>query len=223
MISSRIRVGKNIVLAIAGGLFAILLGFGISAQTQLFSDDFEDGNDNGWTKSSGTWSVVTDGSLAYRQSGTSADSNARTGSASWTNISIQARVKPIAFNGADRYVGVTTRVVNSNHYYFLALQNGNRLLLGKRAGSSPITLATKSFTFSTGTFYTLRIDANGSTLNGYVNGTLQLTASDSDFTAGIIGGGAFFSRASFYDFFFPPITPARGNPPSPPPRPPPPP
>src|SRR5882672_3511156 len=68
MISSRIRVGKSIVLAIAGALFAILIGFGISAQTQLFSDDFQDGNDSGWTKSSGTWSVVTDGSLAYRQS-----------------------------------------------------------------------------------------------------------------------------------------------------------
>src|SRR5215475_8909763 len=200
MISSRIRGGKNIVLAIAGALFCVLLGFGISAQTQLFSDDFEDGNDNGWTKSSGTWSVVTDGSLAYRQAGTSADSNARAGSPSWTNISIQARVKPIAFNGADRYVGVTTRVVNSNHYYFFALQNGNRLLLGKRAGSSPITLATRSFTFSPGTFFTLRLDANGSTLTGFVNGTQQLTASDSEFTAGIIGGATFFASASFDDF-----------------------
>ncbi|HEV2668362.1 MAG TPA: pectate lyase, partial [Blastocatellia bacterium] len=173
MINSGIRARKNIVLIIAVSLFAIIIGFGISAQTQLFSDDFQDGNDNGWTRSSGTWAIVTDGSLAYRQSGTSADSNARAGSPSWTNYSIQARVKPTAFNGADRYVGVITRVVNSNHYYFLALQNGNRLLLGKRAGSSPITLATKSFTFSTGTFYTLRIDANGSSLSGYVNGTLQ--------------------------------------------------
>src|SRR5215468_2330229 len=200
MISSLIRARKNIVLITAGALFAILIGYGISAQTQLFSDDFQDGNDNGWTKSSGTWAVVTDGSLAYRQSGTSADSNARTGSSSWTNISVQARVKPIAFNGADRYVGVMARVVNSNHYYFFALQNGNRLLIGKRAGSSPITLATKSFTFSTGTFFTLRLDANGSSLTGFVNGTQQLTASDSEFTAGIIGGATFFASASFDDF-----------------------
>jgi fibronectin type 3 domain-containing protein len=215
-----IRTGKNressLTLAIMGGLFAILIGFGISAQTQLFSDDFQDGNSNGWTRSSGTWAIVTDGSLAYRQSGTSSDSNSRTGSSLWTNISIQARVKPIAFNGADRYVGVMTRVVNSNHYYFLALQNGNRLLLGKRAGSSPITLATKSFTFSTGTFYTLRIDANGSSLSGYVNGTLQLTASDSEFASGIIGGATYFASASFDDFLVTSIGGGGGNPPLPP-------
>src|SRR5262249_61436075 len=144
-----------------------------------------------------------------------ADSNARTGSSSWTNISVQARVKPIAFNGADRYVGVMTRVVNSNHYYFFALQNGNRLLIGKRAGSSPINPDTKSFTFSTGTFVTLRLDANGSTLTGFVNGTQQLTASDSEFTAGIIGGAAFFSRPSFDHFFVPSIR-GGGNPPPPP-------
>src|SRR5262245_35202179 len=191
----------SIALFFVGSMLALFLSFGTSAQNQaLFADDFEDGNANGWTKSGGSWAVVSDGSLVYRQSGTSADSNARAGSPSWTNISTQARVKPIAFNGADRYVGVTARVVNSNHYYFLALQNGNRLLLGKRAGSSPITLATRSFTFSPGTFLTLRLDANGSTLTGFVNGTQQLTASDSEFTAGIIGGATFFASASFDDF-----------------------
>ena len=216
MISSGIRARKNIALIIAGSLFAILIGFGISAQTQLFSDDFQDGNSDGWARSSGTWAVVTDGSLAYRQSGTSADANSRAGSPSWTNISVQARVKPTAFNGADRYVGVMTRVVNSNHYYFFALQNGNRLLLGKRAGSTPIVLATKAFTFSTGTFQTLRLDANGSSLSGYVNGTLQLTASDSEFTAGIIGGATFFASATFDDFLVTSIGGGGGNPPPPP-------
>ena len=201
-------------LSILATTLTILIGFGISAQTQtLFSDDFQDGNATGWTKSSGTWAVVTDGSLVFRQSGTSADSNARAGSPTWDNYSVQARVKPTAFNGADRYAGLMARVVNSNHYYFLALQNGNRLLLGKRAGSSPITIATKSFTFTTGTFYTLRIDVQGSSLSGYVNGTLQLTGTDSEFTAGIIGGATYFSSASFDDFLVTALPGGGGGPP----------
>ncbi|MBO0723802.1 MAG: fibronectin type III domain-containing protein, partial [Blastocatellia bacterium] len=192
---------KGIVFSLMGAIIALVIGYGVWAQSQtLFSDDFQDGNADGWSRSSGSWSVVTDGSLAYRQSSTSADSNARAGSPAWTDYSVQARVKPIAFNGADRYAGLMTRVTNSNHYYFLALQNGNQLILGKRAGSSPIVLAAKSFTFSTGTFYTLRIDAQGSSLSGYVNGTLQLTATDADFAAGIIGGATYFASASFDDF-----------------------
>src|SRR5688572_15844198 len=91
MTSRGFRIGRRIALGVTGSLLAILIiSFGISAQTQLFSDDFQDGNSSGWSRSSGTWSVLTDGSLAYRQSSTSADSNTRTGVSSWTNISIQA-------------------------------------------------------------------------------------------------------------------------------------
>jgi Fibronectin type III domain len=212
----RIDRKRKTTLAIVGALFAII-GLGVSAQNQtLFSDDFQDGNASGWTRSSGSWSIVTDGSLAYSQSGTSSDSNARAGSSAWTNYSVQARVKPIAFNGADRYVGVMARVVNSNHYYFLALQNGNRLVLGKRAGSSPIILASRSFTFTTGTFYTLRLDAQGSSLSGYVNGALQLTATESEFASGIIGGATYFASATFDDFLVTALSGGGGSPPPPP-------
>jgi hypothetical protein len=42
----------------------------------LFSDDFSDGDTSGWSKSGGTWTVVTDGSAALRQSNASSE-NAR--------------------------------------------------------------------------------------------------------------------------------------------------
>jgi len=106
-----VRTLKNrkgsFALAILGAFFAIIIGFGISAQTQLFSENFEDGNADGWTKSSGTWSVVTDG-------------------------------------------------------------------------------------------------------------TLQLTASDSEFTSGIIGGATFFASASFDDFLVTSLSGGGGTPPPPP-------
>src|SRR5262249_43832214 len=55
-----------------------------------------------------------------------------------------------------------------------------------------------------------------STLSAYVNGTLQLTASDSEFTSGIIGGAAFFASASFDDFLVTSLSGGGGTPPPPP-------
>src|SRR5262245_1658987 len=64
----------------------------------VFSDTFEDGDLSGWSKSGGTWAVVSDGSLAARQSNSTSE-NARifAGSTSWTTQRVQARVKPLSF------------------------------------------------------------------------------------------------------------------------------
>jgi pectate lyase len=44
-------------------LAALTWSLAASAQTQtLFSDNFEDGDAKGWSKSGGTWAVVADGS-----------------------------------------------------------------------------------------------------------------------------------------------------------------
>ncbi len=86
---------------------AVLLAPKASAAT-LFSDDFQDGNSTGWSTNGGSWSVVTDGTPALRQSGTSADARALAGTG-WTDQAVQARVKPQAFNGTGRHVGIVAR------------------------------------------------------------------------------------------------------------------
>jgi pectate lyase len=53
--------------ALAGVLAAALVGFGAThafADT-LFSDDFQDGNSNGWSRSGGTWTVVPSAYYSY--------------------------------------------------------------------------------------------------------------------------------------------------------------
>ena len=81
----------SIALVFVGAMLALFLSLGTSAQNQtLFADNFEDGNADGWTKSGGSWSVVSDGSLVYRQSSTSSDARARAGSMSLTNYAVQA-------------------------------------------------------------------------------------------------------------------------------------
>src|SRR5262245_12014024 len=124
MTISRIRrlkyFGLSITLTLAGAVLAFMLNLGAEAQNQtLFSDNFEDGTADGWTKSGGSWSVVSDGSLVYRQSSTSSDARARAGSTSLTNYAVQARVKPLAFNGSTRFVGLSARAQSMTSYYLL--------------------------------------------------------------------------------------------------------
>src|SRR6188474_418762 len=101
-----IAFGIAAAMALVGSLFLIV---GAQAAT-VFSDDFEDGNATGWTTSGGTWSVVTDGDRAYRQGGTSSDARARAGSTAWNDYIVSADVKPLAFNGTDRFVALLARV-----------------------------------------------------------------------------------------------------------------
>jgi hypothetical protein len=57
-------------------VLAALAVASVASAATLFTDDFQDGNLNGWTRSGGTWSVVTDGTLALRQSSTSSTARA---------------------------------------------------------------------------------------------------------------------------------------------------
>src|SRR5215207_5351261 len=84
---TRVRGRKNsqaVCSFFVAGTLAVftwwLAALAASAQTQtLFTDNFEDGDAKGWTKSGGTWTVVTDGSRVYKQSSTSSDARARAG------------------------------------------------------------------------------------------------------------------------------------------------
>jgi pectate lyase len=82
---------------VAAAVVALLLGAAriAAADTTLFTDDFEDGNANGWSKSGGSWSVLTDGSRALRQtSAATGDARAYAGSA-WTDVAAEVRLKPV--------------------------------------------------------------------------------------------------------------------------------
>lgn len=166
----------------------------------IFSDDFEDGNYTGWSTSSGSWSVVTDGSRVLKQSSTSANCYAYTGSSNWTSYSVEARVKVLAYNGSNRMVGLCARFQDTNNFYFLRFSNSNILEIRKKVNGSTTTLASKSYTCSAGKWYSLKLTVNGNTLTAYVNGVQQLTATDSTFSSGRIGVTAVSTSVEFDDF-----------------------
>jgi hypothetical protein len=176
-----------------------LLPFIAHGATTLFSDTFEDGNATGWSTSGGSWSVVADGSQVYRQGSASSEARSFAGSTSWTDQTAEARVKPLVFNGSGRYAAVLARVQSSSNYYYLALTNGNRVELGKRVSGANTTITSASFTVATGTWYSLRLEASGTALRGFVNGAQVLSATDSSFASGRIGLAASYTSAAFDD------------------------
>jgi pectate lyase len=188
-----------VISAVAVVVGAALVVPTASAAT-LLSDNFEDGNADGWSKSGGTWSIVADGSQAYRQSNLGSElARAFAGSTSWTNYTVQARVRPLAFDGSGRFVGISARTSGATKFYRLALLNSNRAELQAVNGSSVTVIGGVNRTVATGTWYTLRITVSGSTISGFVDNAQIASGSNTMEDNGRIALQTFHATASFDD------------------------
>jgi pectate lyase len=165
----------------------------------LFSDNFEDGNSTGWSPSGGSWSVVSDGSRVYRQGSTSSDARALTGQAAWSDYAVQARVKPLAYNGANRYVGLIARAQSTSSYYYVGLGSSGRVDLAKRVGGAATVLASGVASVPIGTWATVRLEVSGSSLRASVNGVQVAAATDTTFSTGRLGLATSYASAAFDD------------------------
>ncbi|GAB7041675.1 hypothetical protein JCM9533A_55250 [Catenuloplanes niger JCM 9533] len=174
----------------------VAIGTGSAAAATLFTDDFGDGNAAGWTSSGGSWGVA---SGAYRQTGTSSDARSLTGTASWTDYTVQATVRPTAFNGGNRFVALLARAQNATNYYYLALRSNGTVELKRLVGGSSATLASAPLPVAAGSSYAVRLEVAGSTLRGYVDGALLASATDTRFTSGRVGVATFNASAEFDD------------------------
>jgi len=231
---------KGWLATAAGGLAvavtASLVAFGGTAQAAtLFADTFDDGDASGWSKSGGDWSVVSDGSPTFQQAKADGElSRQFAGQTSWTSYQVSARVKPLAFTGSNRLVAIAARSTSATKMYRLALTNSNRAELQAVDGSSITVIGSASLTVSTGTWYALRLEANGSTIRGFVNGTQVGSGTNSAYGAGRIALVTSYASARFDDVSVdtigagptdpPPSSPPPSSPPpsSPPPSSPPP-
>jgi pectin methylesterase-like acyl-CoA thioesterase len=178
----------------------------------LFSDDFEDGNTSGWSKSGGTWSIVSDGSRALQQSKADTD-NARlfAGQASWTDYRLQARVKPLSLPSTGT-VSLLARSTGSTTFYRLVLAAGNQVRLESVQSGAVAVLSSASRTIATGTWYTLAIEVTGTTLRGSVDGAQVVAGTATSVAAGRIGLQTITATAEFDDVV---VTSGGTAPPSP--------
>lgn len=142
-----------------------------------------------WTANGGSWS--NPGGLAnVSTTGDAWNISTSTG----TNFIYSANVRLVSGNA----VGISVRTSNGGSQgYDLILDQVDGGI--KFAIRPHVRLAFAPFTIVNNQIYNLRIVANGSTLQGYVDGQLLLTVTDTTYTTGNFGLYAYSSTAKFDD------------------------
>ena len=169
--------------------------------TWAFCDNFENGT-GAWTVRQGpvqNFSPASDGTKVYSQSDSSASTLyiSQAGSA-WMDSTIEASLKPIAFSSNTASAAVTLW----GHYdstwgadcgYYVALRGDGKVALGKRVAGVDSMLGTPvslSGGINAGTWYDVKLEMIGTTINAYVGGTRLLTQADTSCDGGSTGVGS---------------------------------
>lgn len=160
-----LAAGFAVALAGAAGITATAF-----AGSTSLSDDFEDGNASGWSKSGGNWAVVTDGSKALRQSDAGSElAREFAGDGGWTDFTLSVRVKAVTLTGDAAAAGIAARAGGAHQFDRLVLAPGSARLEEVR-GSAVTVLGTRTLAAAATGWHTLRLDVSGGTATGYVDG-----------------------------------------------------
>lgn len=172
---------------------------------ELANMPFVPADERHWeNRGEGDWSVQSipfSGEYLYHQESTVGGARSVAGLPETDQV-VAAQVRPLAFNGSDRWVGVMARYVDDNNYYYLTLRNNNTVSLRKLTNGAITTLDTASFPVATGNSYRVRLSVVGNALLGYVNDELLVEAIDANapHTVGRHGLAMYKARADFDDY-----------------------
>src|SRR5262249_49081412 len=125
----------------------------------------------------------------------------------FTNYSVQARVKPLAFGASTRFVALNARVQSATSEYRLALLDSNQAQLQTVSSGSGTVLGSTALTVTTGTWSSLQIQVSGTSVTGFVNGAQIGSGTSSTFGSGTVGFATFHATASFDDLLVSSIGP----------------
>jgi len=167
----------------------------------IFTDDFDDGNSDGWTEEGATNWNVADGEYKSASNGNIAVSS--NGCAAWKDYEVSFQLKRNGSLGTGEHVGLVLRYQSSSQQYqariFCTLCTGNPnnhqyVLEIVDYNSGDTVLTTSSTAFDSGDFYTLKASVEDDTLNAKFWKTSEaepmdwdITATNNSYTQGKIG------------------------------------
>ena len=152
----------------------------------LFQDDFERGNYEGWAANGGTWAVEDDvGNKVLRQKHTSNEAYIFAGDNSWTDYSIEAKIR---LDDGGAFPGILARVQDTNNFYYFQInKNARGLVLDKKVNGSFTRLAEADLYVRGNTWYTLKLVLEGNIITAYLDGKKVMRVVDNTFSRGRIG------------------------------------
>ena len=166
----------------------------------IFSDNFNNGNSDGWLEEGATnWNVAA-GQYKTASNGDGVSSN---GCAAWQDYEAQVDIKRNGSLGTGEHVGVVLRYQSATQYYlariFCTLCTGNPnthqyVLELVDFNSGATVLTSSSITFDNNEFYILKASVDDDTLNAKFwkktdsePASWDITAADTSYTEGKIG------------------------------------
>ncbi len=142
-----------------------------------------------------SWSVIADGANHVLTQSAVSPMGAQVagGNVTWTDQMVEARVKLLT---APAQVQVAARFVDGRDYYFVELSDSGAVKLRKRSVgvTTDLFAAPATTPLVVGTWYTVRLEVQGSMLTAYLNGVA--VASGLDATLPIAAGGVALSTSS---------------------------
>jgi len=154
------------------------------------------------TSGAGNWNCTSEtGAYTMQQRSTAGDARAIVGTPTDDQV-VTTRARATAFaDSKDRWFGVAARYVDESNYYFLTVRNSNTVSLRKIVNGTVTVLGTVTLTVRPNTWYTLRLDAVGNELRGFINGAQILQATDGSHPRGQNGIVTYKTAAEYTNYF----------------------
>ncbi len=119
----------------------------------------------------------------------------------WTNQSMQADIRPLAFNGNDRWVGLATRYRDAANYYYVTLRGSGSVQLKRMVNGAFSTIASAPIAVNTNRTYRLRLESTGGNHRVFVDERLVLDADDDSLKLGRAALLTYGAQADFDHVF----------------------
>jgi len=170
------------------------------SESQLFDDNFDDGNDLQWTHILGSWNVE---SGEYSQDSGLTDTYYFTteGYGNWTDYMLEARIKVIQPYGTVNAPSVLVRFKNLDNFYMCQLRiDQNSLYIMKRFSGAWTLLNSTTFVTNLDEWHALKCKVEGNKIFAYLHNSthgINLQATDNDIDKGRIGLSNYNSHTHF--------------------------